>query len=73
MTMDNRFSFKKGWKQLPQAKVPEARERIIKALGLQVSTSFYYRLYGKCEPKVSEAQAIEEIFHSYGITDIWGD
>ena len=47
--MDNRFSFKKGWNQLPQA------------------------IYGKCEPKVSEAQAIEEIFHSYGITDIWGD
>ncbi len=71
--MEKNFSFRKGWRQLPQAKVAEAKGRILKALGLQVSTSFYYRLYGKCEPKVSEAQAIEEIFHSYGITDIWGE
>ena len=73
MTMDNRFSFRKGWNQLPQANVSEARDRIVEALGLQVKTSFYYRLDGKCEPKVSEAEAIEEIFKSYGITDIWGE
>lgn len=73
MTTDNCFSFQKGWKQLPQAKAQEAKKRISKALGLRFPSSFYYRLNGKCEPKVSEARAIEEIFHSYGIKEIWGE
>lgn len=73
MTTGNCFSFKKGWEQLPQSKAQEAKERIVKALGLRFQSSFYYRLYGRCEPKVSEARAIEEIFHSYGITEIWGE
>lgn len=73
MTMDNRFSFKKGWKQLPRCAMTEVRSKIISALELKTVPAFYPRLNGTVEPKISEAQAIEEIFHSYGITDIWGE
>mgnify|MGYP007108682335 CR=1 FL=1 len=69
----NRFSFKKGWVQVPKNKSDEVRNRIMVVLGLQARNSFYIRLRGAIEPKVSEAQAIEKIFAMYGITDIWGD
>lgn len=71
--MDNNFSFRKGWKQLKNGDTAVVREKIITALGLQCRTSFYPRLNGEYEPKISEAQAIEAIFAEYGITDIWGN
>lgn len=67
------FSFKKGWNQLPNGVLEEARAKIMEALDLKVVTSFYPRLAGKVEPRLSEARAIESIFAEYGITDIWGE
>ncbi len=67
------FSFKKGWKQLTTSQTREVRDQIIEALNLKVRTSFYYRLNGKCEPTVSEAKKIENIFAHHGVTDIWGE
>ena len=32
----------------------------------------YDRIAGRTEPKLSEAQAIEQIFKSHGITIVWG-
>lgn len=72
MTM-NRFAFKKGWGQVPYNKTKEVRERIMAALNLQTRNTFYIRLRGKIEPKVSEAEKIEEIFRDYGITEVWGE
>jgi len=69
----NRFAFKKGWGQVPHEKTKEVRERIMTALGLQARNNFYIRLRGKIEPKVSEAEKIEEIFREYGITEVWGE
>lgn len=71
--MATKFSFKKGWNQLPQTKTNEVRKKIMQALGLQTRTSFYPRLNGDIEPKLGEALAIEDIFNEYGITDIWGE
>lgn len=71
--MAKRFSFKKGWNQLPQTKTYEVRKKIMAALGLQTRTSFYPRLNGDIEPKFGEALAIEDIFQEYGIKDIWGE
>lgn len=73
MTMEKNFSFKKGWKQLPQSAVPEVRSKIISALELKTIPSFYPRLNGRIEPKISEARKIEAVFAEYGITDIWGN
>lgn len=73
MTTKNKFSFRKGWKQLKQMDLVPVRTRIIEALNLKYVSSFYPRLNGESEPKMSEAQAIEAIFAEYGITDIWGN
>ena len=43
------------------------------ALNLKTRNTFYIRLRGEIEPKVSEAEAIEAIFKDYGITEVWGD
>lgn len=71
--MASKFSFKKGWNQLPNGKTREVKAEIIKALNLKFTTSFYPRLNGDIEPKLSESKAIEDIFAKYGITDIWGE
>lgn len=71
--MASNFSFKRGWRQLPNGKLKEAKIRIMEALKLKYETSFYPRLNGDIEPKFSEVKSIEDIFHSYGVTDIWGE
>ncbi len=73
MTTNDSFSFKKGWNQLPVSKVAEVREKIMKVLNLKCQTSFYPRLNGDYEPKISEARAIEAIFAEYGIREVWGE
>lgn len=42
------------------------------ALGIK-KVSFYYYVKGTIEPKASQADKIEEIFHNHGITEIWGE
>lgn len=69
----SRFSFRKAWAQVPMGKLTEVQARIMAALKLQTKNTFYIRLRGEVEPKVSEAEAIESIFADYGITDVWGD
>jgi len=68
----NEFSFRKGYLQVRQKDVQAIKCEIMNALGIKARTNWYFRLYGKIEPKVSEARAIEEIFKKYGIKDIWG-
>lgn len=64
--MDKSFSFKRGWLQLRVIDQPEVRTKIINALGLKCTASFYPRLNGAYEPRVTEAEAIEKIFAEYG-------
>ena len=73
MTKKRSFSFQKGWNQLKVGDANVVRDKIMSALGISYRTSFYYRLKGKCEPTVTEAQAIEAIFKEYGIKDVWGE
>ena len=68
----NEFSFKLGFSQVKRKDAKEVRERIMQALGLTTRASWYARLNGVVEPKVSEARAIEEVFTKYGITKVWG-
>jgi len=67
-----KYSFKRGYNNLPRKHLNEVRQEITEALGL-TRESFYRRLRGEVEPKVSEAQIIEDIFNRYNITNIWGD
>lgn len=67
-----KYSFRKGYNQVPAGKQGEVRSAIIRSLGIAQS-AFYSRLRGEVEPKVSEYRAIEAIFKKYGITDIWGE
>ncbi|MBQ9475187.1 MAG: hypothetical protein IJU69_02900 [Bacteroidales bacterium] len=71
--MASKFSFKKGWNQLLNWQTKEVKAKIMAALNLKFSTSFYPRLNGTIEPKLGEAKAIEAVFAEYGITDIWGE
>lgn len=67
------FSFMKGWNQLKVGDALVVRIKIMTALNLSSRAGFLYRLKGRCEPTVSEAQAIESIFKEYGIRDVWGE
>jgi hypothetical protein len=68
-----KFSFKKGFGQLQQKDAPTVKEKIMNALALKTRQGWWQRLNGLVEPRISEAQAIEKIFASYGITEIWGE
>lgn len=68
----NEYSFKKGFAQVRQKDVPEVKKRIMSALGLTTRVSWYARLNGTVEPKVSEAKAIEDVFAEFGIKNVWG-
>lgn len=70
----NKYSFKKGFSQVQQKDAAEVRRRITEALNLNPESraSWKLRIDGSVEPKVSEAEAIENIFHEYGIYEIWG-
>ena len=68
----NEFSFQKGWSQVKQGDVSTVRTKLMSALNITTRMAFLDRLNGKVEPKVTEHQAIENIFSEYGITEIWG-
>lgn len=70
--MNNNFSFRRGWLQLRSMDMPSVKEKIQRQLAVG-DASFYKRLRGEVEPKVSEAEAIEKIFAEYGIKDVWGN
>lgn len=53
--------------------LPAVKSDIMQALCISSRPAWLARLNGTIEPKVSEAQAIEDIFKKYGVSDIWGD
>lgn len=66
------YSFRRGYLQSKQKDAKHIRSLVMKELGIKTYPSWQARLWGRIEPKVSEAQAIESIFAEYGITDVWG-
>ncbi len=71
-TKKDNFSFQKGYYSLPNSKMGEFRKNVMDSLNIS-RESFYRRMRGETELKVSEAQIIEDIFNRYNITNIWGD
>ena len=66
------FAFVRGMNRVPAMNVVQCKNEICSAMGWNNRTSYYKHLYGEIEPRVSEAQAIEQIFAKYGVTDVWG-
>ena len=51
----------------------EVVEELKKALGINNRNSFYAYRDGAIEPKVTQAEAVEGVFNSFGVTkNIWG-
>lgn len=68
-----KFSFLRGFNQVPVSCASKVKEEILQALKLNNRVSWYQRLYGNVEPKMTEAKAIEDIFKKYEITEVWGN
>lgn len=66
------YSFRRGYLQVKQKDAQQVKELLMRDLCIKSHPSWQSRLFGRIEPKVSEAQAIENIFAEYGIKDIWG-
>ena len=68
-----KFSFQRGYNQIQIQHKNEVKMKIMRALKITTPTSWYQRLNGNVEPRISEARKIEAIFARYGIKDIWGE
>ena len=66
-----KIGFLKGIGQIKEKDSAVVRNELMEALGVisRMSLSNYSR--GLIEPKVSQANAIEQVFNKYGITEIW--
>lgn len=67
-----KYSFRRGYSQIPRYRAKELKNRIMDVFGIRGEVSWYAHLSGKIEPKVSEYEAIEAIFAEYGIKEVWG-
>lgn len=66
------YSFQVGFSQVQKRDLKEVRHRIMSVLNLTTRASWYARLNGRVEPRISEVRQIEEIFEEYGIKEVWG-
>lgn len=66
-------SFQKGFNLIPHGRISELKNEIMQALKIKSQPSWFRYLRGETELKPSQTKAIEEIFKSYGIKDIWGN
>lgn len=69
----SKYSFELGWSQVMQKDVPEVKAKIMEVLKIKNRISFSQRLTGKIVPKMSEKEAIEQVFAEYGIKKVWGE
>ena len=73
MKKNSDASFRRGFVQLRKKDIPAFKERLAEQLGFKNRNTFYDRLSGKVEPKMSEIKLIENLFAEYGITEVWGE
>ena len=66
-------AFVKGWKQARKEEATRIKEEIKTALNVKSDPTFYRRMKGRPEPTVTEARKIEDVFHRFGIYNIWGN
>lgn len=70
--MNEKFSFKRGWRQVRRKDSKAVQKRIMAALNIHTVMSWSRHLNGYIEPHITEYKEINAIFGEYGITDIWG-
>lgn len=68
----NENSFALGYSQLTVGQAPLVRKRIISALGINNRASWGNKLAGRSTLSPAERLAVEGIFGSFGITEVWG-
>ena len=66
------YSFEKGFSQIQKKDLSIVKDLIMDTLNIKTNVSWYKRLYGHIEPRVSEMKKIESIFSDFEIKDIWG-
>lgn len=66
-------AFRKGMRQMRMGDWPEAKPRLMAALGINNRTSFVSYADGKTGMTVDKYNAVAEVFASYGIKDCWGE
>lgn len=70
---DKQQGFRSGLNQVKVGDYKEVVEKLKKALGINNRNSFYAYRDGAIEPKVTQAEAVEEVFNRFGVTkNIWG-
>jgi len=70
---NSRFSFRSGFAQVRRKDAAAVKRDIMEVFGIKSRTSWYLRMNGNYEPKVSEVDAVNEIFRRYGVrSNIWG-
>lgn len=65
-------SFRKGLRELKVKDYPDAKAKIMEAIGINNRTSFSSYADGKTQMKVDQYKAVEAVFASYGIRNCWG-
>jgi hypothetical protein len=68
-----KYSFQRGYNQVQIQYKKAVQRKIMRALKITTPPSWYQRLNGNVEPRISEAKAIEAIFAKYGIKEVWGE
>jgi hypothetical protein len=63
--------FTTGYNALPIGAKREAENKLCNALNINNRNSLYEYRTGKREPKISQAEAVAQVFLEYGITNIW--
>lgn len=70
-----KWAFRKGFESLQKRDSRKVKMEIMNRLGIKRTNtvSFYKKMNGSTELKISEAETVKEIFEKYGITDFWGE
>jgi hypothetical protein len=71
----NKYSFKRGWKELKYSDRKEAMKDIMNILNIKTVVSFHRRKRGEPIPRMDEVEKIESVFVKYGVSQnkIWGN
>ncbi|NMB82066.1 MAG: hypothetical protein GYA14_09640 [Ignavibacteria bacterium] len=74
MDTENKYKhgFNRGYIQLRQCDVKQAKQELKEALYIYNEVSFRKYRYGAINIKALQADRVTAVFAKYGITDIWG-
>ena len=71
--MERLNSFKKGFDQVPVGKAEAVKAELMAALKITTKSAWERRITGNVDPRVSEIKAVEAVFATHGIKQVWGE